>query len=293
VSMHKAIQAFQLAEQGFGERMQSRGILFDPALGVEAGLLAALPHLVQADAADSGRVGETIVAGALFDLMGFLTARDEVTTLSACHEASPAVIALEAFAAKRGLQLDEANVDGWRAALATQGQGECSGFIVVKEHVWDHGDGERPTLAYLWPSEFNRKVYPTFDQARDFIHEAPGLPLGWVAMEIKCAAPSASPARVPDGDDMAQLKKAVEDWNDSVDTDVPQSTLMRLTELGLLVAETFEVTKKGMDFLAAAPSAPAKHCDRGPDDCVQCSVLAGTFAVKSAAPSATPEGGED
>jgi len=35
---------------------------------------------------------------------------------------------------------------------------------------------------------------------------------------------------------------------------------------------------------------PAKHCDRGPDDCVQCSVLAGTFAVKSAAPSA-PEGG--
>jgi hypothetical protein len=39
---------------------------------------------------------------------------------------------------------------------------------------------------------------------------------------------------------------------------------------------------------AAAP-APARHCDRGPDDCVQCSVLAGTFAVKSAAPPA-PEG---
>lgn len=45
MSMHAAIQAFQLAEQGFGERMVARGALFDPALGVEAGLLAALPHL--------------------------------------------------------------------------------------------------------------------------------------------------------------------------------------------------------------------------------------------------------
>jgi len=42
----EAIKAFQLAENGFGERMQTRGILFDPALGVEAGLLAALPHLL-------------------------------------------------------------------------------------------------------------------------------------------------------------------------------------------------------------------------------------------------------
>jgi hypothetical protein len=46
MSMPEAVQAFQQAESGFGERMQARGVLFDPALGVEAGLLAALPHLL-------------------------------------------------------------------------------------------------------------------------------------------------------------------------------------------------------------------------------------------------------
>ncbi len=49
----EAIQAFQLAEQAFGERMQARGALFDPALGVEAGLLAALPHLERIEADES------------------------------------------------------------------------------------------------------------------------------------------------------------------------------------------------------------------------------------------------
>lgn len=52
MNMHEAVQAFQLAEQDFGERMQARGILFDPALGVEAGLLAALPHLARIKAAE-------------------------------------------------------------------------------------------------------------------------------------------------------------------------------------------------------------------------------------------------
>jgi soluble cytochrome b562 len=65
-----------------------------------------------------------------------------------------------------------------------------------------------------------------------------------------------APVGVPDGDDWAQLKKATEDWADGVDTEVPQHTLMRLAELGLLVAEQFEITKKGMDGLAAAPSVP-------------------------------------
>jgi hypothetical protein len=43
--LDQAVRAFQLAEQGFGERMAARGALFDPALSVQAGLLAALPHI--------------------------------------------------------------------------------------------------------------------------------------------------------------------------------------------------------------------------------------------------------
>lgn len=56
---------------------------------------------------------EEIIAGALFDFMGFLTTRNEVITLSSHHEAGPAVEALRAFADKRQFNLDEAKVADW------------------------------------------------------------------------------------------------------------------------------------------------------------------------------------
>lgn len=67
-------------------------------------------------------------------------------------------------------------------------------WIVVKEHVWDHGDGERPTLAYLWPSEFNQQVFPTFEAASKFIRDGE-WPLGFVAMQIKVSdnSPKSAP----------------------------------------------------------------------------------------------------
>lgn len=72
------------------------------------------------------------------------------------------------------------------------GEPVTEAWIVVKEHVWDHGDGGRPTLAYLWPYEFERRVYPTFAAASDFI-KAGDWPLGFVAMQIQ-----APPAQVVD-----------------------------------------------------------------------------------------------
>ena len=64
---------------------------------------------------------------------------------------------------------------------------EATRWIVVKEHVWDHGDGQRPTLAYLWPSEFDQQVFPTFEAASKFICDGE-WPLGFVAMQIKVGA---------------------------------------------------------------------------------------------------------
>lgn len=55
-----------------------------------------------------------VIAGALFDFVGFLTARDKVIALGATEEASHAVEAIEEWAATRGLSLDEAAVGGWR-----------------------------------------------------------------------------------------------------------------------------------------------------------------------------------
>ena len=60
------------------------------------------------------------IAGALFDFCGYLTTlpRQQAITASEAHEASPMVEALEQWAAKRNLQLDDADVQGWRAAIA-------------------------------------------------------------------------------------------------------------------------------------------------------------------------------
>ncbi len=85
----------------------------------------------------------------------------------------------------------EADVAELRAELvealaASQPVGEpvAEAWIVVKQHVWDHGDDGRPTLAYLWPSEFERRVYPSFEAASAFIKEG-DWPLGFVAMQIQ------------------------------------------------------------------------------------------------------------
>lgn len=63
---------------------------------------------------------ESIVTGALFDLMGFLTGSETKWTFSAYDSASPAVDALRQFADRRGLNLGDADVANWRARLSAQ-----------------------------------------------------------------------------------------------------------------------------------------------------------------------------
>lgn len=64
-------------------------------------------------------VADERIAGALFDLMGFLTTSETRYTFSAYDEASPAVEALQEFAKKRGLNLSEADVAGWRTGCCS------------------------------------------------------------------------------------------------------------------------------------------------------------------------------
>ncbi len=67
---------------------------------------------------DNGRrkMKDSQIAGAMFDFIGFLTTRSEPITLSRNHLAPPAVEALREWARERGLDLDEADVKGWREA---------------------------------------------------------------------------------------------------------------------------------------------------------------------------------
>lgn len=59
-------------------------------------------------------VSHAVIAGALFDFMGWLTTRDERLVLSGADEASPAVDAIRDFAKMRGLSLDDARVQDWQ-----------------------------------------------------------------------------------------------------------------------------------------------------------------------------------
>ena len=58
-------------------------------------------------------VAHSVIAGALFDFMGWLTSRKERLVLSSADEASPAVDAIRDFAKMRGLSLDDAKVQDW------------------------------------------------------------------------------------------------------------------------------------------------------------------------------------
>lgn len=62
-------------------------------------------------------VAHSIVAGALFDLMGWLTSRKERLVLSSADEALPAVEVIIQFAAMRDLSLDDPKVLEWQTLL--------------------------------------------------------------------------------------------------------------------------------------------------------------------------------
>jgi hypothetical protein len=58
-------------------------------------------------------VTHAVIAGALFDFMGWLTSRKERIVLSSADNASPAVEAITEFAKMRNLSLDDAKVQDW------------------------------------------------------------------------------------------------------------------------------------------------------------------------------------
>ena len=59
-------------------------------------------------------VSHAVIAGALFDFMGWLTTRKERLILSSTDNASPAVESITEFAKMRGLSLDDARVQDWQ-----------------------------------------------------------------------------------------------------------------------------------------------------------------------------------
>jgi hypothetical protein len=72
-------------------------------------------------------VAHAVIAGALFDFMGWLTSRKERLVLSSADNASPAVEAITEFAKMRGLSLNDAKVQDWNTSPPAQKECEkCS-----------------------------------------------------------------------------------------------------------------------------------------------------------------------
>jgi hypothetical protein len=73
----------------------------------------AITAIKEALAQEQVPVHHAVIAGALFDFMGWLTSRKERIVLSSADEASPAVDAIRDFAKMRNLSLDYAKVQDW------------------------------------------------------------------------------------------------------------------------------------------------------------------------------------
>lgn len=61
------------------------------------------------------KLGDEIIAGAIFDFAGFLTCLQEPFVCGSKHEAARMVQLIEEWAAKRDLPLDNALVQDWQA----------------------------------------------------------------------------------------------------------------------------------------------------------------------------------
>jgi len=84
-------------------------------------------------------VAHSVIAGALFDFMGWLTLRKERIVLSSADNAAPAADAIKDFAKMRDLSLYNAQVETWQEALAQPAQKPvafiCQGNLYMAEDV--------------------------------------------------------------------------------------------------------------------------------------------------------------
>lgn len=101
-AMKQALEAWQTSV--YGSERHHKAMLF-----AMTNIGAAI-----AEAEKQEPVAHSVVAGALFDFMGWLTSRDKRLTLSSTDEAGPAVEAITEFAKMRGLSLDDARVQDWQ-----------------------------------------------------------------------------------------------------------------------------------------------------------------------------------
>jgi len=106
-----------------------------------------------------------VIAGALFDFMGWLTSRPKRIMLSSADEASPAVDAIKEFAKMRGLSLDDARVQDWQD-ITTPPAAQPAPVQKKRPVCWD-GDDECPNRQACCDAE--ECLYTTPQPQREWV----------------------------------------------------------------------------------------------------------------------------
>jgi hypothetical protein len=107
-----ALEALEHAEKDVADFQRLNTDQVDEAI-------TALRQALEAEKQDEP-VAHSVIAGVLFDFMGYLTSRSDRIYLSSVDLATPAVDAIIEFAEMRGLRLNEAQVKDWQLALKPQ-----------------------------------------------------------------------------------------------------------------------------------------------------------------------------
>ena len=109
-------QALEALEGLFGlpNQWESGGVAVWRLGGSDASRQAITALRTALEQKQAEPVTHAVVAGALFDFMGWLTTRTERLILSSTDNASPAVESITEFAKMRGLSLDDARVQDWQ-----------------------------------------------------------------------------------------------------------------------------------------------------------------------------------
>jgi hypothetical protein len=91
-------------------------------------------------------VAHSVISGALFDFMGWLTSRKERIVLSSADNASPAVEAITEFARMRNLSLDDAKVQDWHTHPPQRTEQEPVAWMRPSEEGYDSAFRDHRTV---------------------------------------------------------------------------------------------------------------------------------------------------
>ena len=117
-------------------------------------------------------VAHSVISGALFDFMGWLTSRKERIVLSSADNASPAVEAITEFARMRNLSLDDAKVQDWHTHPPQRTEQEQP-LPPVEIGVDVTADGASVVAFYRRPNAVMEMFYSQFHPAPQRTEQEP------------------------------------------------------------------------------------------------------------------------